>query len=182
MAELLRLNASVEAELRLMQVSRARAEESVAHLATLYAAASSLSQGIQRRNVPGAINDIFINLIGCEALATFQVAEGARELTLLASIGIDPAPYQVVPFGVGRIGRAAQTGELYLAERADITPTDPTACIPLKFDGSVVGVIAIFRLLPQKAAFEPVDLDLFALLPNLAAAALRCSTPESGTR
>jgi len=50
-----------------------------------------------------------------------------------------------------------------------------TAVIPLKVEGKVTGVIAIFRLLPQKQALATVDRELFGLLGSHAAMALYCS-------
>jgi hypothetical protein len=39
----------------------------------------------------------------------------------------------------------------------------------------VAGVVVVWGFLPQKLAFEPFDLELFALLANRAAPALRAS-------
>jgi GAF domain-containing protein len=61
----------------------------------------------------------------------------------------------------------------------DSRPSDEprlTACVPLKLQERVIGVIAVFQLLPQKARIEPVDRELFELLATAAAAALYCST------
>jgi hypothetical protein len=54
-------------------------------------------------------------------------------------------------------------------------PSSITACIPLKVDGNVIGVIAIFRMLPQKQSIAFVDRELFSLLGSHAAMALYCS-------
>jgi GAF domain-containing protein len=47
-----------------------------------------------------------------------------------------------------------------------------TALVPLALGGKVFGVLAVFRLLPQKPGFEEVDLELFDLLGSQAAVAL----------
>jgi GAF domain-containing protein len=47
-----------------------------------------------------------------------------------------------------------------------------TACIPMKIGQRVLGVIAIFRLLPHKGGLNSVDLDLLDLLSTHAAVAL----------
>ena len=47
-----------------------------------------------------------------------------------------------------------------------------TACIPLKVAGRVVGVLAVFRLLPHKLRLDAIDIDLFDVLAAHAASAL----------
>jgi hypothetical protein len=47
--------------------------------------------------------------------------------------------------------------------------------VPLKLEGKVMGVIAIFRLLPQKGGIEDLDRELFDLLATQAAFALYCT-------
>ena len=130
----------------------------------------------------GIIQEIIINLIGCEELGIFEVGSNGSTMSLVASFGIDPAGYQTVSLGSGLIGRAALTGETYLASqkhksgtRGSPEETDLTACIPLKLDGKVTGAIALFRLLPQKPCLETLDHELFDLLATHAAMALYCT-------
>jgi hypothetical protein len=101
----------------------------------------------------------------------------------VASYGIDPAGHAAVAVGAGRIGRAAQAGGPDVGRPSE-TPErsaegDLTACIPLKLDGQVVGALAVFRLLPQKAGFEAIDHELFDLLATHAALALYCTGVHS---
>jgi GAF domain-containing protein len=89
-----------------------------------------------------------------------------------------------VPLGEGLIGRAAQTGEIYLASspagaRGPAAEARLTACIPFKLGGRVVGALALFQLLPQKAGFEEIDREMFNLLATHAAMALHCSASSS---
>ena len=49
------------------------------------------------------------------------------------------------------------------------------ACVPLKLDDKVTGVIAIFGLLPQKGGIEELDRELFDLLATQAAFARYCT-------
>jgi len=49
---------------------------------------------------------------------------------------------------------------------------DALVSIPLMVEGRAMGVIVIFRLLPQKAGLEPIDHELFALLSAHAGVAL----------
>ena len=63
-------------------------------------------------------------------------------------------PYQEIDVGEGAIGRAAATGERLIRPEGGSLSEDGdaalTACIPLKVAGRVVGVLAVFSLLPHK--------------------------------
>jgi GAF domain-containing protein len=94
-------------------------------------------------------------------------------------MGIDPEIWSSIPLDRGIIGRVASTGEKFVE---GVSPNLPlvrevamTACIPLKLDDRVIGVIAIFGLLPQKQGLAPVDFELFDLLATHAATALFCT-------
>jgi GAF domain-containing protein len=53
----------------------------------------------------------------------------------------------------------------------------PIACIPLKIESHVIGVIAIMKLLSQKnKVFTDIDIELFSLLGGHAATAIYSST------
>jgi hypothetical protein len=84
-----------------------------------------------------------------------------------------------VPVVSGRIGRVAASGDNDIG-RGGTTDrpqeANLTACVPFKLDGKVTGALALFRLLPQKAAFEAVDHELFDLLATHAATALYCTS------
>ena len=43
---------------------------------------------------------------------------------------------------------------------------------PLRRDGEIVGVLAVFRLLPHKGSLDAIDIDLFDVLAAHAASAL----------
>jgi len=93
----------------------------------------------------------------------------------IGSFGIDESDWAVVPISKGTIGSVARTGTLFLTT-ADAAPRETlertlTACLPLKLDDKVVGVIAIFSLLQQKTGLEPVDHELLDLLESHAASA-----------
>ena len=79
--------------------------------------------------------------------------------------------------GSGLIGRAAASGETFLAGRddGDRSPREEhlTACIPLRVGDRATGAIAIFRLLPQKVdGLGVLDHELFDLLASQAGVAL----------
>jgi len=152
-------------------------ERRSSHLAALYVASQRLTSSTGTAEVVSAIQDIVCNLMGSEEIAIFQLGSGDRELTLRASLGIDSERWRNIQLGVGPIGRCAATGEPYLGrgDGARAQPDDVTACVPLKLDGRVTGVIAIFKLLPQKPGLERVDRELLDLLASQAATALHYS-------
>jgi len=155
-------------------------EEQNHNLANLYVASYRLHGTLDRQEVIDALHEILANLVGSEETALFERPEDQAHLTLVASTGIDPAPLQEVPLGHGLIGHTAQTGELFVTgqpEPGSRTQEEQhlTACIPLSLDGRVAGVIAIFRLLPQKSELAELDHELFDLLGSHAATALYCT-------
>jgi hypothetical protein len=149
------------------------------NLTNLYVASYRLHGTLDRADVVATIQEIIANLVGSEEHGIFEVRPGTKTLGLVASTGIDVATYREVPVGEGPIGRVAQSGEPFIVAEGKDSP-DPDepelmACIPLKLNDTVFGVIALFRLLPQKPHFEPVDHELFDLLATHAATALYCT-------
>lgn len=153
-------------------------EEQNANLANLYVASYQLHVTFERQAVLAAIKEIVINFIGSEELAIYEMSHDRRELVLIDSFGVDTAPLRRVSIGFGLIGSVARSGEMYvISSRTNQAATDPTvtAAIPLKVDGHIVGLLAIFRLLPQKDSLQPIDFELFDLLASHGATALFCT-------
>ncbi len=100
-------------------------------------------------------------------------------LRSIGSFGVDANEWDGLRLGEGIIGVCAETGEHFVAGQTVLAPLGReqalTACIPLKLDETVVGAIAVFRLLPQKDGLAPVDHELFDLLASHAASALYCT-------
>ncbi len=92
-------------------------------------------------------------------------------------LGVDPTDTPPLRIGEGTIGRAAASGESWIAADADVASSSPdlSVCVPLRVGVTTVGVVAIFRMLEHKRSLEPVDRELFALLSTQAAMALLCS-------
>lgn len=150
-------------------------------LAHLYVATYRLHATLDRQEVLQAIEEIVINLIGSEVFGVFERAPGSDCLTLVSSFGLTPErfPGGVVP-GRGVLGRVAATGETLLVEGPLVdalsVEENLTACIPLKVDGRVFGLVAIFDLLPQKGGrLAPLDRELIDILATQAAPAVYCS-------
>ena len=170
---------AVEAESQRFSERYLEVEEQNTKLANLYVASYQLNGTLDRERIIGAIQEIVINLIGSEELAIWEVDEDLGALELVGSFGISHREWAGVPIGSGVIGTVAQTGERFVIDEAVLGPNGReehlTACVPLKLDDRVVGVIGIFRLLQQKQGLEPVDFELFDLLGSHAASALFCT-------
>ena len=155
---------------------KAESEAQVANLASLYVAVTSVHGALDRPSVLSSVQEIVTNLIGSEEMAIFEIDAAHGGLTLLASMGIEPGPYQDIALGAGAIGRAAATGERLIRQQGGSLTEDGdaalTACIPLKVAGRIVGVLAVFRLLPHKGWLDAIDIDLFDVLAAHAASAL----------
>jgi regulator of replication initiation timing len=164
--------AAIEEESRRYSERYLEVEQQNTNLANLYVASYQLNGTLDRERVLQAVKEIIINLIGCEELAIWELNEELGALVLAGSFGIDHGRWASVGLGSGLVGKAAQSGERFIAEPGS---TELTACIPLKLDERVIGVIGIFTLLQQKQGLEPVDFELFDLLASHAATSLYCT-------
>lgn len=140
-------------------------EQQRSDLTHLYAATRALSARTSRAELVEAIREIITNLVGSEDMAFFETGIDGDSLSLIAAFG-STTPPRSVRFGEGVIGETARRGAV--ATRADVrdAPDEPevAACIPLLAQGRVVGAIALFRLLPQKAGLVALDERLFEIV------------------
>jgi hypothetical protein len=141
------------AENRRVAERQAAAEQRLGQVAQLQAAVRQLHEAALPADVLTTIKEIVANLIGSEEMGIYARRPGGG-LTLLDGIGVD----------------TDQPGD----------GADVVASIPLHMGGAVVGLIVIFRLLPQKRELEPVDHELFALLSTHAGLALHHAELRAG--
>lgn len=168
----------IEEESRRFAARYVEVEQQNSNLANLYVASYQLHGTLDRQRIIDSIKEIVINLIGCEELVVWE-----RDGDLLrhaGSFGVDDIEWGVVKLGEGVVGLCAETGERFIVNQTTMLEpagreTHLTACIPLKLDETVVGAIALFRLLPQKDGLAPVDHELFDLLASHASSALYCT-------
>ena len=159
-------------------------EEQTSLLVNLCVTSHRLHETANRRELLDILREIINNIVGSEELGIFELDAKRSALTLVHSMGIDPAGFQSIPLGAGVIGHTALTGRTFIASDGAcpaVTGLEPglTACIPLRcFDGHVWGVIAIFGMLPQKPALKPEDRELFALLERQAGMVLAMTRPD----
>lgn len=173
--------AEIEAENQTFSNQYVEVEQRNNDLANLYVASYRLHGTLDREQILAAIQEIIINLIGCEEIAIFETEPDGAALKLVSTFGVDDPSLARIPVGQGVLGRIAESGEMWVAGEAaaDRAPYEKTltAVIPLQLDGKVTGLIAVFRLLPQKAeGLEDLDRELFDLLATQAATSLYCIT------
>jgi regulator of replication initiation timing len=152
-------------------------EQHNTNLANLYVASYQLHGTLDRAAVVAAIEEIVVNLIGSEEFAIFEYSP-EHGLELIGSVGVTEPHTTEALMPDSRIWRSITTGEpAVLPPEADII-----ACVPLKLDGNVTGVVAIYALLPHKGSLEPLDYELFDLLASHAATALYCTSRHDRSR
>ena len=149
-------------------------ERELNDLASLYVASFQLHSTLDIRSVVRHIREMLHQLVGAQAFAVYFADETTRALGPIVVQGVEASSLPPVAAGEGHIGRAFTTGETHVAPAVVDAPdfAAPLACVPLRVEERVVGVVAVFRLLPQKARFEPLDFELFKLLGAHAATAL----------
>jgi hypothetical protein len=165
--------ARAEATLASLQERCEDLEEDKAHLGRLCVASAQLHASTVHAETLLNLQDVLVNLIGSEEIAVWSLCRDGRTLELRASQGVDADAWRSVTVGEGVVGKAAASGELLTPGPAG--PGQPTVCIPLKLGERVVGVVALFRLLPHRSRFRPHDHDVFGLVARQAAFALCCS-------
>lgn len=160
----------------------AEIEERHNELAHLYVASYQLRATFDPQEVVAAISEIVINLIGAEVYALYACNPATGILTPVACEGRPLEAFPTLLIGEGVIGRAVSDATVYVAE-ADAKHGDdaPVVVIPLHVRGSALGVIALYKLLDQKASLSELDRQLFDLLASHAATALVCSRWAPGS-
>lgn len=174
-----RLAAAAE-ERRRLASECLEAERERARLASLYVSTLRLHASLERSRVLAAIEEVVGAVVGCEQFAVYSLDRERGSLVRIAASGLAADELTSVPVGSGTLGATAETGELYVSEEAadpDAAAVGPrlSACVPLKVEGAVTGVIALFQLLPHKLGLGEADRELLELLGSEAATALHCA-------
>ena len=151
-----------------------------ASISYLYVATYRLHGSMDRDSVLLAIQEVAANLIGCEEIAFFVPDADGTRLVPLAAMSIDRDALAPVAIGEGPIGDAARSLEIYLSNSPGTTESgaepDVSACVPLQVDGKLLGVVALYRLLPQKfEGFTDLDIELMRLVAAQGSAAFYLS-------
>jgi hypothetical protein len=168
-----------ELRVRVQQISlREQIERNHFLLVRLNAANARLIQSLEEGDVFEAIAEIVANLIGSEEIAVFDYHSAEQNFSLAWSSGVEAAALQPFLCGAGMFGRAVQQGLTQFQERQPdgaLLPYEKnlTACVILKSSREIVGVIAIFGLLPQKNNLEWADYELLKFLETYGAVAIK---------
>jgi K+-sensing histidine kinase KdpD len=143
-----------------------------ANLQALTAASRILAASPERNNVLAAIADIVVGMIGGRELAIFEIDHIRQSLTLVRAHGLDATSPQLIE-AMPILDTVMNSGEaLIMGEGDSGIYGGLTAAVPLKLEGCVTGVIAIFRLTERKAELEAVDHSLLEILASQAAISL----------
>jgi transcriptional regulator with GAF, ATPase, and Fis domain len=142
-------------------------------LTNLYVASHQLHSTLDPQEVMARVNEILVNLVGAEEFAVFLVDRTTKELTPVS----DETVLQRHAAGEllwedGILEQVVRTGEAFYLNGQEPRPVGPLACVPLKIDQDVIGLIAIFKLLTQKDGFTLLDSDILNLMAGHAATAI----------
>lgn len=169
----------VESEARSRRIAEqfAVVEQQNANLANLYVATYRLHATLDRDQIVGAIHEIVNNLIGCMEFAILELTADRRALSLVSWSGIDAETIREISIDDGIVGDVVRHGETFVSKEVPhwLGPHGAlpvTACVAMKLDQRVTGVIVLFRMLKQKTRIEALDLELLDLLGTHAASAL----------
>jgi hypothetical protein len=144
-----------------------------AETASLYIAVHRLHSTLDRGQVLQALEEIVASLVGCEEMAIFE-RRGASVLMPVVTVGLPPGSAVPLREPTDVVEQVLCTGELWIGDgsRASLIGRAITACVPLKVDGEITGIIVLFRLLAHKPALEPADIELLEVLGVHAGTAL----------
>ena len=136
-------------------------------------ATSQLHRTLRPDEVVAALKEILINLIGAEIFQILVFEPRRTHLRLAANQGPHPPPHRRRAVSDGIVGVVARTGiPFFDPDRAQGDHNNPCACVPIRVDAQIVGVIQVERLLPQKGRLTPADHELFTVLAEHAGLAL----------
>ena len=169
---------------RLLSDRCARAEERCSELAHRIAASTSLVEASDRSATVEAICGVLANLIGCEDLVIFTCDERGEDLVPLHSQGRPPHRSALLDAEYQEMLRDALRQRRVCIRRgsssSEDSETSPIATIPLLAGERLVGLVALYRLLPHRVQrMEERDLDILRLVSVLGGQAYHLTQPES---
>ena len=139
--------------------------------AKTYAARMRLQATLDQADALEAVREVTANLIGCEEVALYKVDEAKAVLWLYWSFGIDPNKHFCFDVMKESRLRDAIAGEIVFRQsRSDdklLAIDEPvSALVPIRREGSTVGLLILFRLLPQKPGLDPSDREVCEMLSH----------------
>jgi GAF domain-containing protein len=148
----------------------------------LAAARKRLADSVNEEDAIEGLREIVANLLGCEEIGLFKVNPDGKGFSVCWSFGADLEKYDLQK-ALGNTGRQQMMRGKCHVEEDGLDPSTGMArgqaFVPLRVANQTVGILAILRLLPQKAAFDAHDMELFKLISEKAAAPLFPSISQS---
>jgi hypothetical protein len=142
-------------------------------LANLYVAGYHLHRALDVQAVLSSVKEILLNLVGAETFAIYLLDANGNTLTQVGDEHGSPPVARQIPLGEGIMGVVAKTGIAYFDEDRQAGDFhNPVACVPLKAEERLLGVIQIHRLFIQKVSLTQQDHELFTLLAETAGTAM----------
>jgi GAF domain-containing protein len=125
-----------------------------------------------------SIREVVANVLGSEEVAVFKLDKEMAVLWLYWCVGIDPNRCICLDVISEPKLESVLAGEIIVASgRSDeklLSLEDPvSALVPIFVHDTVAAVIVIFRLLPQKTAFDAADHDVCRALSTHASQAIQ---------
>jgi hypothetical protein len=138
----------------------------------LGAARKRLAESNGQEDAIEGLREIVANFLGSEEMGLFRVDRGTATFQVFWSFGIDLEEYDLLR-ALGDAGlQRVMRGECHVEFEARERPGEVAkaqAFVPISVADRTIAILAILRLLPQKAAFDKSDMELFKLLSDEAA-------------
>lgn len=149
-------------------------------LSNVYIAANQLHSTLDFSAVVKMAEEILWNFVASPCFAIFLRDEKTSDLKLVGGQGIDGRfPSDVLHEPSGMIADALNEGVSLFVE--GVTSADPLACVPLKIEDRVVGMVTVYEIEAHKEGLSDLDKELFELLANQTATAMTSSRVYSET-
>jgi len=107
------------------------------------------------------IHEVVCDYVGAEEAVLFEVDPQKTALWLHWSCGIDPKSYPFADAIPKPLLERVIAGKSFFreepAEEGSLAANGPNAVIPILVDGDIAGILAIFRLRPEKSCLEAPD-------------------------
>lgn len=149
-------------------------------LSSVYIASNQLHSTLDFTEVVKTAGEILWNLVAAPVFAIFLRDEKTGNLNLVGGenvAGRFPGDRMEQPDGM--IAESLAEGVSLFVEGE--SEGDPLACIPLKIDDRVVGIITVYRVEEHKGGLSDLDKELFDLLASQTATAMSSSQVYSET-
>ena len=135
----------------------------------LGAARKRLAESKDQEDAIEGLREIVANFLGSEEMGLFQVDRRTATFPVFWSFGSDLEKYDLLgalgDAGLQRVMRGECHVDFAEGHRSGAEPM-AQAFVPIRIAGQTMAILAILRLLPQKAAFDRSDTELFKLLSD----------------